>query len=184
MQNYPDPTENPTENGGPFYTPNNGNNSSHDLSKADELRLAAQLSSNMEPSIENRRVEAMHDAAEPDQNDPNHQYTAQSMHQHLVEHGALPGPGQGHSGPVEAYDASEHGPFPADDGSTPARKRSKVSRACDECRRKKIRCDATSESGDEQCSNCKRVGTTCQFSRVPMKRGPSKGQVVEPFRAL
>ncbi|KAI5778083.1 hypothetical protein EDC01DRAFT_675391 [Geopyxis carbonaria] len=58
---------------------------------------------------------------------------------------------------------------------TAPRKRSKVSRACDECRRKKIRCDATSESGIEQCSSCKRVGSKCSFSRVPMKRGPSKG---------
>ncbi|KAL7271472.1 Glucose-responsive transcription factor [Rhizina undulata] len=62
---------------------------------------------------------------------------------------------------------------------TAPRKRSKVSRACDECRRKKIRCDATSESGVEQCSSCKRVGSKCSFSRVPMKRGPSKGYIKE-----
>ncbi|KAH8705005.1 putative C6 finger domain protein [Talaromyces proteolyticus] len=59
------------------------------------------------------------------------------------------------------------------------RKRSKVSRACDECRRKKVRCDATSESGVETCSNCRRLGVACQFSRVPMKRGPSKGYIKE-----
>ncbi|RPA96703.1 hypothetical protein L873DRAFT_1693752 [Choiromyces venosus 120613-1] len=64
-------------------------------------------------------------------------------------------------------------------GDTAPRKRSKVSRACDECRRKKIRCDATSESGVEQCSSCKRVGSKCSFSRVPMKRGPSKGYIKE-----
>ncbi|KZF21047.1 hypothetical protein L228DRAFT_248804 [Xylona heveae TC161] len=68
---------------------------------------------------------------------------------------------------------------PAFGDPTAPRKRSKVSRACDECRRKKIRCDATSESGLEQCSSCKRVGTRCQFSRVPMKRGPSKGYIKE-----
>ncbi|KAF8534170.1 hypothetical protein BDD12DRAFT_919030 [Trichophaea hybrida] len=62
---------------------------------------------------------------------------------------------------------------------TAPRKRSKVSRACDECRRKKIRCDASSESGIEQCSSCKRVGSKCSFSRVPMKRGPSKGYIKE-----
>lgn len=62
------------------------------------------------------------------------------------------------------------------DGS---RKRSKVSRACDECRRKKIRCDATSENGPEACSSCKRTGARCQFSRQPMKRGPSKGYIKE-----
>ncbi|KAK2761742.1 Glucose-responsive transcription factor [Arachnomyces sp. PD_36] len=59
------------------------------------------------------------------------------------------------------------------------RKRSKVSRACDECRRKKIRCDATSETGVETCTNCRRSDLTCQFSRVPMKRGPSKGYIKE-----
>ncbi|KAF2494527.1 hypothetical protein BU16DRAFT_618600 [Lophium mytilinum] len=65
-----------------------------------------------------------------------------------------------------------------DDGSG-SRKRSKVSRACDECRRKKIRCDATSENGPEACSSCKRTGARCQFSRQPMKRGPSKGYIKE-----
>lgn len=41
--------------------------------------------------------------------------------------------------------------------------------------RQQVRCDATSESGVETCSNCRRLGVACQFSRVPMKRGPSKG---------
>ena len=40
---------------------------------------------------------------------------------------------------------------------------------------KKIRCDATSEANVEQCSSCKRAGVNCSFSRVPMKRGPTKG---------
>ena len=57
----------------------------------------------------------------------------------------------------------------------PPRKRSKVSRACDECRRKKIKCDAASEAGDEPCSNCRRSSSRCLFSRIPQKRGPSKG---------
>ncbi|KAK2013873.1 hypothetical protein LZ32DRAFT_529648 [Colletotrichum eremochloae] len=63
--------------------------------------------------------------------------------------------------------------------STPPRKRSKVSRACDECRRKKVKCDAQSDSGDNPCSNCKRSGIRCMFSRVPQKRGPSKGYIKE-----
>jgi len=71
------------------------------------------------------------------------------------------------------------GQYGTADGPMASRKRSKVSRACDECRRKKIKCDASGEPGDEQCSSCKRVGTTCQFSRVPMKRGPSKGYIKE-----
>ncbi|KAJ4359843.1 uncharacterized protein N0V89_000399 [Didymosphaeria variabile] len=71
----------------------------------------------------------------------------------------------------------DHNAFVDHDGAT--RKRSKVSRACDECRRKKIRCDATSENGPESCSSCKRTGARCQFSRQPMKRGPSKGYIKE-----
>ncbi|KAK9474541.1 glucose-responsive transcription factor [Dipodascopsis tothii] len=63
--------------------------------------------------------------------------------------------------------------------ATVPRKRSKVSRACDECRRKKIRCDASSDGGVGQCSSCHRVGEKCSFSRVPMKRGPSKGYIKE-----
>lgn len=57
----------------------------------------------------------------------------------------------------------------------PPRKRSKVSRACDECRRKKIKCDAQSDNGDAPCSSCARSAIRCLFSRVPQKRGPSKG---------
>jgi hypothetical protein len=61
------------------------------------------------------------------------------------------------------------------DPGIPPRKRSKISRACDECRRKKIKCDATSDNVNEPCSNCRRSSSQCLFSRVPQKRGPSKG---------
>ncbi|KAH6842787.1 hypothetical protein B0I37DRAFT_203708 [Chaetomium sp. MPI-CAGE-AT-0009] len=63
--------------------------------------------------------------------------------------------------------------------ATPPRKRSKVSRACDECRRKKIKCDAQSEANEAPCSNCRRSNAQCLFSRVPQKRGPSKGYIKE-----
>ncbi|KAK0869368.1 Glucose-responsive transcription factor [Friedmanniomyces endolithicus] len=59
------------------------------------------------------------------------------------------------------------------------KERTKVSRACDECRRKKIRCDAADETGESACSNCGRTSATCAFSRQPMKRGPSKGYIKE-----
>ncbi|KAJ4254349.1 Glucose-responsive transcription factor [Fusarium torreyae] len=65
------------------------------------------------------------------------------------------------------------------DNSIPPRKRSKVSRACDECRRKKIKCDAQSDTGDTPCSSCARSSIRCLFSRVPQKRGPSKGYIKE-----
>ncbi|KAI0830018.1 hypothetical protein F5Y06DRAFT_208455 [Hypoxylon sp. FL0890] len=65
------------------------------------------------------------------------------------------------------------------DNNIPPRKRSKVSRACDECRRKKVKCDAVSENGEEPCSNCRRSAIRCLFSRIPQKRGPSKGYIKE-----
>lgn len=69
--------------------------------------------------------------------------------------------------------------YQMEESSLPPRKRSKVSRACDECRRKKIKCDALREGGNEPCSNCRRSSSTCAFSRVPQKRGPSKGYIKE-----
>ena len=81
----------------------------------------------------------------------------------------------------------------AAEGGDSKRKRSKVSRACDQCRKKKVgtllsdssrnkltsskvKCDAADSDGPLQtCSNCQKAGSTCEYSRVPMKRGPSKG---------
>ncbi|ODQ65469.1 hypothetical protein NADFUDRAFT_52059 [Nadsonia fulvescens var. elongata DSM 6958] len=78
--------------------------------------------------------------------------------------------------PGQSPNNSRHnGLYPS--SSTPPRKRSKVSRACDQCRRKKIRCDATfDDSGiNSECSSCLKSGDKCAFSRVPHKRGPIKG---------
>lgn len=67
------------------------------------------------------------------------------------------------------------------DKSQAPRKRSKVSRACDACRRKKVRCDAdylpTLQKVTKVCTNCTKNNETCLFSRVPLKRGPSKGYI-------
>ncbi|ORY07858.1 hypothetical protein K493DRAFT_403602 [Basidiobolus meristosporus CBS 931.73] len=52
-------------------------------------------------------------------------------------------------------------------------KRQRVSRACDNCRRKKIRC------GGEQpvCSNCQSFGMECTYNDTKKKRGPPKGYI-------
>lgn len=54
-----------------------------------------------------------------------------------------------------------------------ARKRTKASRACDQCRKKKIKCDYNDLKGI--CQYCQRNNEECSFVRVPLKRGPSKG---------
>lgn len=53
------------------------------------------------------------------------------------------------------------------------RKRTKASRACDQCRKRKIKCDYNEDR--VVCSSCSKNGERCTFERVPLKRGPSKG---------
>lgn len=64
-------------------------------------------------------------------------------------------------------------------GTLPPRKRPKVSRACDECRRKKVRCNAVFDMNSNLivniCTNCEKNNDPCMFTRVPLKRGPNKG---------
>ncbi|ESZ89727.1 hypothetical protein SBOR_9890 [Sclerotinia borealis F-4128] len=178
MQSYPSPNATAADSsGGPFYGPSSSNQHQHPHQQAlptpDELQLAeqlsadAQLSRSMQPNM--GAVRGMSENPDPRGQaniNLNHQY--QSDHQ---MHGGHPQINQGHIDMGPQYD----------DGSiSPAgRKRSKVSRACDECRRKKIRCNSNETGNEEVCSNCKRVGVTCQFSRQPMKRGPSKGYIKE-----
>lgn len=172
MQNYPDPTAVAAEGNGPFYASGNASQQqpqqqqpqpqqqqqqTQRLSNPDDLQLAAQLSRGLEPMMGGG---GGNDAAHSPQSNPNHGFSHEQQMMAEMSHAAN----------------MDHSQYQMGDGTTP-RKRSKVSRACDECRRKKIRCDATTESGEEQCTSCKRVGTHCQFSRVPMKRGPSKGYV-------
>ncbi|KAG8929385.1 hypothetical protein FRC03_008980 [Tulasnella sp. 419] len=67
------------------------------------------------------------------------------------------------SGPSQAIDAGES-------------KKRKVLRACDVCRRKKIRCDAHSQPGN-RCSHCTTFNLDCTFVESAKKRGPPKGYV-------
>ena len=179
MQSYPSPHAMAADGGGPFYSQSSSQQQQQQqqpplpqqqqqqqqppppgLSNPDELQLTAQLSRGLAPIMN-----ASPGGALPDGQDPRgsvNPYHHEQAHGHALHLQASPGQ-MGQMG--DQYGAAD----PSN------RKRSKVSRACDECRRKKIRCDATEESGDQQCTSCKRVGTRCQFSRVPMKRGPSKG---------
>lgn len=169
MQSFGSPSDRAGDTGNPFYASSGQQQSV--LPNPDDLQLTAQLSRGLAPNMSAGHGGAMSESQEQRaQSQPsiNHQYD------HQQDAHAQASLGQGRQSSVDQL-AGQYG---TPDGSMAPRKRSKVSRACDECRRKKIRCDATGEAGDDSCSSCKRVGTTCQFSRVPMKRGPSKGYVI------
>ncbi|KAI4127524.1 MAG: hypothetical protein LQ347_004565 [Umbilicaria vellea] len=151
---YPSPTGHQMGDGThPFYS------NQQPIPSAEEMSLQRRLSREVPPNM----TDNIGDGQEI-------QRAEQVMHN--LAQAQMHSPQQLAQGGLDPNQDSSYG-----DGS--AKKRTKVSRACDECRRKKIRCDATSESGIEQCSSCKRVGGTCKFSRVPMKRGPSKGYIKE-----
>ncbi|CAO3579607.1 unnamed protein product [Absidia cylindrospora] len=54
------------------------------------------------------------------------------------------------------------------------KKRLRISRACDFCRRKKVKCYFTP---GKPCTNCVSFGTTCEFNDGTKKRGPPKGYI-------
>ncbi|CZR51973.1 related to RGT1 Regulator of glucose-induced genes [Phialocephala subalpina] len=171
MQSYPSPNAGVADGGGPFYSssgpPQPG------IPSPDALQHLAQQSRNLAPIMSASLGGNMTDSQDP--RGPN-QGMNQGNVSHQYGHDGLPSPQiQQSHGPMDPM-GSQYG---TPDGSMAPRKRSKVSRACDECRRKKVRCDATGESENEQCANCKRVGANCQFTRLPMKRGPSKGYIKE-----
>ncbi|KIJ51520.1 hypothetical protein M422DRAFT_244680 [Sphaerobolus stellatus SS14] len=65
-----------------------------------------------------------------------------------------------------------------DSNAKGAAKRGRVGRACDTCRRKKIRCDFQNPHGPEgKCSNCAAYNYECTYVEAAKKRGPPKGYV-------
>ncbi|KAJ7115968.1 fungal-specific transcription factor domain-containing protein [Mycena epipterygia] len=65
-----------------------------------------------------------------------------------------------------------------DDQSAAAHsKKRRIQRACDVCRRKKIRCDGAQMPAGNRCSNCITYGFECSYVEPAKKRGPPKGYV-------
>ncbi|ORX63486.1 hypothetical protein DL89DRAFT_208460, partial [Linderina pennispora] len=52
-------------------------------------------------------------------------------------------------------------------------KRQRISRACDRCRRKKVKCDGRRPI----CTHCQAIGSSCTYLDVTKKRGPPKGYI-------
>ncbi|RYP85737.1 hypothetical protein DL769_000911 [Monosporascus sp. CRB-8-3] len=173
-----------------------GHRHSQELPSHDDQPLQSQeqhLQHHDQPLQSTDQTMHQHEHAVPQQHDESLQHHAhQPQHQFMPNHQDLqqqpqhqqPPPTQAHGLPQHIQ---PHGPLghlpqhygPVINENTPPRKRSKVSRACDECRRKKVKCDAASENGEEACSNCRRSNIRCLFSRIPQKRGPSKGYIKE-----
>ncbi|KAJ7253504.1 fungal-specific transcription factor domain-containing protein [Mycena rebaudengoi] len=62
------------------------------------------------------------------------------------------------------------------DGGAQSSKKRRIQRACDICRRKKIRCDGAQMPGN-RCTNCVAYGFDCSYVEAAKKRGPPKGYV-------
>lgn len=169
MQSYPDPNTIPADGGGPNYYSQSAGQQQQQLpamANADDLQGIAQLSRGITPMMNSQSGGDLGEGQDQRGN-IQHQYHHVSPHQQPAHLQA--GPGQ--MVPM----AGQYGAAASPGGD--ARKRTKTSRACDECRRKKIKCDALDETGKPPCGNCKRVNLTCGFTRLPQKRGPSKGYV-------
>lgn len=67
-------------------------------------------------------------------------------------------------------------PESGEGSSLPSSKKRKVQRACDICRRKKVRCDGGQMPG-KRCSNCVTYNLECTYIEAAKKRGPPKGYV-------
>ncbi|KAL3421979.1 hypothetical protein PVAG01_06135 [Phlyctema vagabunda] len=187
QQSYPSPNAVAADNGGPFYS--SQNQPTANMTSPEELQLAAQLSRNMAPNMtSDNGIDSLptsdlraqqgvvnHQYQQDPQNHSMHDHQQQQQQQQLAAHHQHVGNAQ-----LDGMGGQYGSPVPADSSAGANRKRSKVSRACDECRRKKVRCDASEDPGEgAPCTNCKRLGAECLFSRVPMKRGPSKGYIKE-----
>lgn len=126
---------------------------------------------------------------------PTH-WTHHSTPPHLAQH-LPPPPGSHWPLPVPPPAFQQHN----ESSDYSRKKRLRNSRSCAECQRRKTRCDAvgtfTGDAADgkdyteaspsdraegdmivvQPCTNCSRSGVTCQYSKKPSKRGPSKGYI-------
>ncbi len=73
------------------------------------------------------------------------------------------------SGPIFTDDVGSMGMDDGTDQGDPKRRR--IARACDMCRKKKIKCDGKMPS----CTHCQNYKTECIFTQVEKKRQPPKG---------
>ncbi|KAJ9637170.1 Gypsy retrotransposon integrase-like protein 1 [Coniosporium tulheliwenetii] len=76
--------------------------------------------------------------------------------------------------PAQTSPGAEHGGEQASKPALPMQKRRRVTRACDECRRKKIKCD-----GKQPCTHCTVYSYDCTFDQPSNRRRNATPQYVE-----
>lgn len=59
-----------------------------------------------------------------------------------------------------------------------------VKRACDACRKRKVKCLASPETGSRPCKNCSQSRLKCTYDAIPQKKGPkgSRAKVISELR--
>ncbi|KAI0925293.1 hypothetical protein AcV7_005573 [Taiwanofungus camphoratus] len=72
--------------------------------------------------------------------------------------------------------SSQEEEFNESENTSQSLKKRKTQRACDACRRKKVRCDG-SQMPNSRCSSCNIYKDDCTYFQATKKRGPSKGYV-------
>lgn len=73
-----------------------------------------------------------------------------------------------------AQDKSKGGDTPGETSTAPLQKRRRVTRACDECRRKKIKCD-----GKQPCTHCQVYSYECTYDKPSNRRRNPAPQYIE-----
>lgn len=79
--------------------------------------------------------------------------------------------GQGEDYSYDDGDGDGNGDNDVEGGDNRDAKRRRIARACDMCRKKKIKCDGKLP----KCSHCENYKTVCIFTHVEKKRAPPKG---------
>ncbi|KAG8748600.1 hypothetical protein FRC12_013827 [Ceratobasidium sp. 428] len=93
----------------------------------------------------------------------------QSLHNMSVKTSPSPSPGSGSVGPDRHNSQSTY--------FDPS-KRHVINRACDICRRRKVRCDGAQAVDGRSCAYCIKHGIECTYNQMaPVRRGPSKAYV-------
>ncbi len=147
-QAYPSPNAAQIGSGaGPFYSQQQQNDGGlSPSSEPPDLQLSAELARSTAPELASAVVHdpVAHDAIAHGpvaHGAVAHGAVTPNQQLHHNPFGPLPSPQQVAQSVMSLGGHSHHTPFssPSDTGSTNARKRTKSSRACDECRRKKVR---------------------------------------------